>query len=294
MTNAVACLDSETIAAYLDRRLDPAERARVEEHLADCEECRTLLSETAAFLEADAAAKPADVVPLARPVGPTRRPWLWSGVAAAAVLLAVTPIVLRQMRPTPESALRELDRALAGKRYVEGRIAGFEYGALAAGTRGPSSSLESMPPEVLAAAAKIERVTASTETASTLATLGASQLALGRIDSAIENLESGARLESQSPRIRSDLAAAYFARFQAKGAANDATRALEAAASALAVDPKSLSAAFNCAVVLEAIPTRRDDAIRAWDAYLALDASSDWAAEARHRQAQLKASPRAP
>ena len=122
MTNAVPCLDPETIAAYLDRRLDPAERTRVEEHLADCEECRTLLSETAAFLEADAAAKPA---PVALRPRAARRTWIWSMAAAAATLLALTPLVLQRMRPTPESALAELDRALAGKRYVESRLVGI-------------------------------------------------------------------------------------------------------------------------------------------------------------------------
>ena len=171
MTNALTCLAPETIAAYLDRRLDPAERTRVEEHLADCGECRTLLSETAAFLDAEVAVEPA---PVARV---SRRPWIWSAAAAAAAVLALTPFVLRQMRPTPESALRELDRALGGKRYIEARLSGFEYGRLVSPTRGSSPATDDVP---LSARAAVGRVEAFAGVPGNMAVVGAARLAVGQ------------------------------------------------------------------------------------------------------------------
>jgi CHAT domain-containing protein len=284
MTNAVPCLDPETIAAYVDRRLDPAERARVEEHLADCEECRTLLSETALFLGADAAAKPVPA-PVFRSA---RRTWAWSAAAAAAAVLALTPVLLRQMRATPESALRDLDRALDGKRYIEARLSGFEYGEYVAPKRGPRDS--ELPPAVLGAAGHVQDLASKTETPEDLAALGASQLAIGRFDDAIQNLEDAALLAPKNARIQSDLAAAYLTRFRASDPddyAEDPAKAVEAAATALALDSKSREAAFNYALALEVLPLR-GEAQRAWEAYLALDPSSGWAVEARGRIEELR------
>ena len=52
------CPDLETIAAYLDGRLTERERARVTAHLADCEDCYALFSESARVIE-----QPAVVLP---------------------------------------------------------------------------------------------------------------------------------------------------------------------------------------------------------------------------------------
>jgi hypothetical protein len=270
-------LDPETIAAYLDRRLDTTGRARAEEHLADCEECRTLLSETAAFLETDAVAKPARR---------STRPWML-GLAAAAALAALSPFLIGRLRPTPQSALEELDRALAGKRYVEARLSGFEYGALVSATRGPSVPLDERPTSVLAAAGKVEDLAGTSDTAANLAARGAAQLAIGRIDNAVENLEDAARIEPKNARIQSDLAAAYLARFRTQDSPEDPARAVEAAATAATLDPKSREAAFNRALALEALPLR-GEALRAWEAYLALDPSSKWSGEARAHIEELK------
>src|SRR5258705_3141643 len=45
--SATACPDLESIAAYLDGRLSDRERARITEHLASCEECYAVFSESA-------------------------------------------------------------------------------------------------------------------------------------------------------------------------------------------------------------------------------------------------------
>ncbi|MET0553772.1 MAG: zf-HC2 domain-containing protein [Vicinamibacteria bacterium] len=281
MTNAVACLDPETIAAYLDGRLDAAARARAEEHLADCEECRTLLGETAAFLQDDAAARPARTR--------ARTPWLLGLAAAATLLVAAGAWFAPRLAATPQTALGELDRALGGKRYVESRLSGFGYGEYVSPKRG-AAPVASLPLEALAAGGKVERLASGNSSASSLAALGASQVALQLVDAAVENLEGAARLEPKNARIQSDLAAAYLARSRAGGHPEDRARAAEAAATAVAIDPKSQAAAFNRALALEALDLRTE-AVGAWHAYLGLDPASRWAAEARAHVEELSSRP---
>lgn len=77
------------MVAYLERRLDPTERARVEAHLADCAECT---------------AEIADVRRLSRrAASPRRRIWSYSAAAAAAGLLLAVWIQSDWRRPgSPE------------------------------------------------------------------------------------------------------------------------------------------------------------------------------------------------
>src|SRR6478752_412288 len=91
---AGACPDPETLAAYVDGMLDPAARAGVEAHAADCRDCREILADTAAFLldvgqEVPAREPDPDRAPVAEPapsgkVLPFRRRWRRALVAALA------------------------------------------------------------------------------------------------------------------------------------------------------------------------------------------------------------------
>ena len=277
MTNAVACLDPETIAAYLDRRLDPAERVRVEEHLADCEECRTLLSETALFLEADAAsgAAPASSAAAASPVRSRRTPWM-IGLAAAAAVAALTPFVLQQVRPTPESALEELDRALAGKRYVEGRLLGFEYGTFVSATRGPQ------PARGLVARGRCRRQGGGRYAASDRPR-GSRPWEHPNSPWAASRRRSRAwrtrpRWSPRTRAFRVDLAAAYLARMGLGDDPDTLHKARTAAAAAVAFDPSSREAAFNYALAIEAL-LAPEDALRARGTSTSSSiASSQWTA----------------
>ena len=46
-------LSAEELAAYLDGRVAPGDRARLEGHLASCSHCRIELAETLQFLRRD-------------------------------------------------------------------------------------------------------------------------------------------------------------------------------------------------------------------------------------------------
>lgn len=109
--------ERERLSAYLDGELPPGERDAVLAHLAACPECAAFLADLAAADEAAAALPveapegyfetfPARVRARLRPrkaAFPARRVPAWTWAAAAALLLAViTPLTLRQVRPTEE------------------------------------------------------------------------------------------------------------------------------------------------------------------------------------------------
>jgi len=109
--------ERERLSAYLDRELPPGEQAAVETHLAACPECAAFLAELAAVDEA-AASLPAEAPEgyfeafparmrsrLETRKALARRVPTWTWAAAAALLLAVvTPLTLRQLRPSSGAA----------------------------------------------------------------------------------------------------------------------------------------------------------------------------------------------
>src|SRR3712207_4405663 len=97
-------LPAADFAAYLDGRLDAADRARAEAHLADCDECRRELVEIRALLSETESGGTAE------PVRPRlRRRIARLGVAAgiAAVLIGVVT-TLRRPEPAVERAPAEV------------------------------------------------------------------------------------------------------------------------------------------------------------------------------------------
>ncbi len=89
----IGCPDPETLAAFIDGGLEPAERSALETHLGECEACYEVFSESLRFeLEEKGGAEEGGVV-----VHPAARRWiLYGGAAAAAGLVALvvgTPLL---------------------------------------------------------------------------------------------------------------------------------------------------------------------------------------------------------
>jgi tetratricopeptide (TPR) repeat protein len=281
--------EAEQLAEYADGVLSAASRAEVDQHLADCADCRAVVMETMAFLESNLA-NPASAAPRVVPFRPRR--WVRGvtvGLAAAAALM----LAIRVARPEwvgglfgprgdrPE--LEELIAAVAGEptRPVEGRLSGgFKYGPPPSPTRGGADRAAS--PDVRIAAAKIEKAAGERETPEARAALGAALLVLGDTSQGVPALEAAARMSPDNALIQNDLTAAYLARSRREGGAQDLGRAISAADLALKSDPDLVEALFNRALALEMLgpaSAARD----AWNAYLKRDASSAWADEARRR-----------
>jgi len=83
MPTSEPCPSAETLAAYLDARLPRDERAAVERHLAECEDCFEQLAAAAAF-QAEEAVGASGAGVLRHPASPPAG--RWRGIAAAAVL----------------------------------------------------------------------------------------------------------------------------------------------------------------------------------------------------------------
>jgi putative zinc finger protein len=80
---------AEELAAYIDGTLGKAERNRITKHLASCEDCYTVYSETLRFqLDSSPAAPESNVVPFRRR-SEGHGAWWWRSIAAAAAVVIV-------------------------------------------------------------------------------------------------------------------------------------------------------------------------------------------------------------
>jgi hypothetical protein len=140
----------EVLAAYIDGLLPDEEAARVAEHIANCEDCFFVYSETVQFqLEhpdqaEEPAADPAPVISFPPRTEETQKkgmPW-WLGVAAAALLAVAVGIPLyRSLNPPtmPEITTEKLLASVQGSPDLRGRLYDFRR------TRGEQGDSEFAP-----------------------------------------------------------------------------------------------------------------------------------------------------
>jgi CHAT domain-containing protein len=264
------CPPLEQMASYLDRTLDPVARARFESHVADCDDCRELLAESARTLDA--------VPELALP----RRSWrpvvFYGGLAAAVLFMAVW---LRGPSEPPDAVRPQLVELVAALRTVPARpiearlTGGFAYAPPPATERGPASSV---PVDVQMAALTIQKRAESEDTPENAAALGVARLVVGDYDAAIDRLTSAVGRDPSLIHAWSDLSAAYLAR----GGASDLVRALDAARRATEGAQPPPEAWFNFALAAERLGLS-DEARRAWNQVIVTEPGSGWAEEARRR-----------
>lgn len=120
--------------------------------------------------------------------------------------------------------------------------------------------------------------------------IAAWQIIWGDAARAVEMLTAAAAKSPSDATIQSDLSTAYLVRAEREQDPRFVLDAVRAADSALALDSVLATARFNRAVALENLGLRAD-ADTAWSAYLAVDARSGWATEARAHRDQLAARP---
>lgn len=274
------------LAEYIDGGLEPRERAKVEEHLAECGECYENFAET--VRATGVVAEDPGV-----PVAPHRR-WDWRGLTAIAATVTVvavgmsawlwlSPDMQRSRALTKLAAVSEQHgRFSPGRLSIEGG-----WAAASGPVRGESTE---RPTAVRAAAVAVETLTEGSAKPADLHARGVAQLALGNADSAARLIKSSIdQLGSEAPaEAYADLAAALLTTAGATGSAEDLAGALNQANLSLARRANYLPALFSRAVAAEQLgpPTL---AIQAWEDYLKADSSSRWALEAQNRVRALKA-----
>jgi len=299
------CLDDETLAAYVDGGLTADERSRVESHLAACQDCFAVFSETVKTVQAMRAedgdvvdvptgavsevsatevGTPAVVVPMPPRRSALARRLVMVGGLAAAAMLAVALWWPRPERPE----LVELVAAVGERRPVEGRLTGgFKFGPIESPTRGAETSSDW---RVLAAAGKLEEEARGTENARLLGAAGTAGVVTGQFDAAVARLDQAIELAADDPLLLADRAAALIARGDSQRSADDYERALNDALAALTARPAMPEALFNKALALRRLQ-RSDEELAAWRSYMATDDSSAWAAEAARRVQEIQMSP---
>jgi CHAT domain-containing protein len=283
------------IAAHADHRLTGDERTRMVEHLAGCSDCYEQFAETLRFAseESGEAVLPGRVRERGgRLVAFARRPAFRIGVGlAAAVLLLAIPFGLYRagLIGRPSSPVSELVAAVGERRLVEPRLTGgFRYARLLVMRSGEGpQGLDAQPFAVIAAVAKIRERAEKDPSPEALGALGVTYLVSGDVGSAVKSLESATTQAPENAQLWSDLAAAYLARATQADEPADIPKALEAAERAIELTNAPTEAWFNRALALEALHLD-DPAKKAWEDYLARDAASGWADEARQHLDALK------
>lgn len=209
---------------------------------------------------------------------PSVRSWPWLAVAAAVMILA--GVSLWMLRVSDAGA--RFDRTIRRTpiRPIEARLSGVPYARYSA-RRGDSAEI---PPRLHAFANAV--LADAPTTADEWHRHGLASLVNGDKEAAVASLARAAELAPPNARFWSDLSAARVALGTARADAEALQQATTDAVEALRIDPTSPEARFNLAFALE----RRglvNPAVTAYGRYLAVDAHSSWADEARSRRAGM-------
>jgi CHAT domain-containing protein len=321
MTN---CPSEETLAAFIDGRLDPEARQRVVEHVATCEDCYAIVSTAWDFQ----AAEPATEAPggSGSGVGSEGRGAVggrvvrgrfgsravWGAVAAAAVAAVVVVGLyspLHEKLFPPKTGLSQLVEASQPLEFrpSKARLSGdFPYRESRRAMRGGGDKNEGDTRDttrdlsyakVWLLASRLQEEVRSNPTPDNLHQLGISNYMLERFDEAainlVESLKSETRqndlmkaiAQSTNASLLNDLAATYASLIERKNMLSARPLAMEAIQRAWALQ-RTPQIAWTRAIIIESLHVR-ERSIRAWRDYLALDPEPEWRNEAMQKLARL-------
>lgn len=262
----------ETLAAYIDGRLDAETRRRVTEHIADCAEC------WADYMTGIEALDDPTLIAEAEPAANVVRPrfgW-YRSVATVATVAAAGVVGFVAIGPARDFfAARNVPETLmsaAKHRPTEARLSSAPYKE----TYNPRGTPdEEKDAALISAIIDVRNKAGDRQSAGARHLRGYADIFDRNYDDAIDELRAAGE-KKQDADILSDLSAAYLAR----GKDDDYAKALDAASRARKTNAASREAAFNYALALQRLK-RDDEAKKAWQDYLALDSTSPWAQEAK-------------
>lgn len=286
----VLIAEESLIQDYADDRLDARDRERFEKHFLSSEENRRKLrfaralrkyvneSETAP----DAKKKPGFFESLKAFFSAP------AGIGLAVLLIAaVIGFIIWKNAAQSSETLTALNRFQKNSRPTEARITGFDYAPKIEGTRGGSSSKEENV-DLLAAKLGATKAARENESAASLHELGLVFLAENNYEEAIRQFEKALKKNPNIAKIHNDLGVALLEQGRLK---KDEKLELLARANAelekaVELDKNLTEAYFNRALTVE-LMNLPNQAKEAWENYLKLDSSSQWANEAREHLQKL-------
>jgi hypothetical protein len=271
----------ETLAAYIDGRLDEETRKQVIAHMAECADCLDVLTVN----------REMNLAPVVRGVNWRRR--LVAGLAVAAVAAGVVSLTPIRDRFWPHDDIRALAAVAPAQRVIDGRLTGFPYRPLKRYRGGDKNDITSNPEywSFLAVADKVQQRAVRNPNPRARHAEGVSYLVVGYTRESKMALEDALLREtrqsdvaraiaaSSDPQLLSDLAAAYLA-------ANRPSDALNAAERAWSLS-RTPEIAWNRAYAAQSLQ-HREQAITNWRDYLRLDDKSQWADAASEQLRRLE------
>jgi tetratricopeptide (TPR) repeat protein len=272
-TTMTTCPEPEIIGSFAEGKLSGEELQSTLAHLETCDSCVEAAGMVSAMLGTQ---------PEVRSV-PRRASWSW--LAAAAVLVAVLggTFYQRQQSAAGTHSVQSLAAAApTDERTIEPRLSGFPFAPFSRKRGNPGEGEESSSKiKIEGAAAEVLADTKGNRTANAAHATGLAMLVLDHPSEAVQELEPAAR-DSKDAASWNDLAAALYVSAQTREGEANLPKALEATDKAIALSPHDAEAHFNRALILSRLG-RRQDAAAEWRAYLAIDSTSGWAAEARSK-----------
>jgi tetratricopeptide (TPR) repeat protein len=277
MTLLLAHPTDEDLGRFVEGTLDDTERAAIVAHVADCDECRILVVDSAQFIE---------------PAKRESRKW-WLEVAASILIMAGGASFWYETRDPLTPVIK--DSARLSRRLVEPRLGRFPY--VARNTmRGSGDDIETAVyvlegdvAEVLERKGNAPKIVhargiAHLLTAATAKPEDQIEIAAQRRD-AIASLVAAANREPNNARYQNDVAAALLT----IGDSKNRDLAISYLDKALAIDQQNPEALFNRALAFRDRDPK--EAIAAFKRYLAVDSTSPWADEAKRNLEYLQQSP---
>jgi tetratricopeptide (TPR) repeat protein len=291
MTMTLAHPAAEDLGRFVEGTLDDPSRVAVVAHIADCDECRVVVVDSAEFVE---------------PVVAQSNRRLWLPVAASVAVLFGSTFIWNARRD-PLTPVIDASAHLT-KRPLEARLSGFQYlnwSTMRSGNRSEPElaelELDGKIAEVLERRGDDPKTLHAKGVALLLAaaieTTDKPSETLDKRERAVQALRAAATA-LRNPKYESDLAAAMIV----SGKQDQLESAVRICDEALRIDSRSREALFNRALALEALSRREASgreaidrnqslkAIAAYDRYLTVDSSSPWANDARNNRERVQLS----
>lgn len=278
------CPTEETLAAFIDGRLEGATRNAVLEHLVVCSECRDAVSVVREMEMEEAESGTADVIPISR-----KRSFrfAFAALAAGVTVVFLLPTTRERLTYGPNGGWDKVVIAAESqpKRLVEPRISGLAYKEFQSPVR--SAKREQPSNGSLDQAASDLAKADGSGFWRPVRALALLQLMRGDRKEAIRLIEQ-ARDEGgdSDPGFQTDYAVVYVESTRFGGGEGDIPHALDASQRAWNT-AKTPENAWNRALALEQAG-RKSDALRAWQDYVALETDPQWKNEADRHISRLQ------
>lgn len=180
-----------------------------------------------------------------------------------------------------------LNKSFKNERPTEARITGFDFAPKIEGTRGNTDKTQDL--NFVSAKSRAVEAVLKNETAGNLHALGRVYLAEQNFDEAVKQFEKALKKKPNAAELHNDLGAALIEKAKQKeeGQLELFARANEEITKAIELNKNLTEAYFNRGLVIELL-NLPNQAREAWENYLKLDSSSQWAEEAREHLRKIE------